>query len=227
VLSRWISADPAIAKYLPTGEQDEEGRLPGMGGVFNPVNINLYTYIHNNPIKFVDPDGEVLKETQLPGIGKTYLDDAFIPKVEAWIKAAREKGVELQFTSAFRTIEKQKSLKNDPNAITPADNSLHCAGFAVDVNYSSLKDIKGGLTGEEQRKIIRDTAKEAGLSWGGEFTIPDPPHFFYDPGGDRKKLIEDAQKKYQELIKPPVTVESTETQQPPTVPIPSPTPKEN
>jgi RHS repeat-associated protein len=57
VLSRWISADPFLGKYLPTGSKNNYGNLAGFGGVFNPVNINLYTYTHNNPVKFVDPDG--------------------------------------------------------------------------------------------------------------------------------------------------------------------------
>ena len=31
--------------------------LPGMGGAFNLVNLQLYHYGGNNPIKYVDPDG--------------------------------------------------------------------------------------------------------------------------------------------------------------------------
>jgi hypothetical protein len=100
--------------------------------------------------------------------------------------------VTIKFNSAFRAQDKQNSLRGDPTAITPARQSLHSAGFAVDVNYSSLRNIPGGLTGDQQRTILKDTAADAGLSWGGNFRTPDPPHFFRDPGGDRSKLIDEA-----------------------------------
>jgi len=32
-------------------------QLPGMGGVYNVVNFQLYHYAGNNPVKYVDPDG--------------------------------------------------------------------------------------------------------------------------------------------------------------------------
>ena len=88
-ISRWISADPALEKYLPTIEQnkklkkeeDEKNKkaifivneeiekqikeiynnryqkLKGHGGVYKTVNNDLYHYGSNNPIIFVDPDG--------------------------------------------------------------------------------------------------------------------------------------------------------------------------
>ena len=31
--------------------------VPGMGGVFNVVNLHVYHYAGNNPVKYVDPDG--------------------------------------------------------------------------------------------------------------------------------------------------------------------------
>lgn len=35
--------------------------LPGMGGVFNVVNLHVYHYGNNNPIKYIDPDGRDVK----------------------------------------------------------------------------------------------------------------------------------------------------------------------
>jgi hypothetical protein len=57
VVSRWVSADPALEKYLPTGDRDNDDNLPGEGGVYTSVNLNLYHYSANNPVNFVDPDG--------------------------------------------------------------------------------------------------------------------------------------------------------------------------
>lgn len=38
----------------------EAGSLPGMGGVFNTVNFQLYHYAGNNPVKYTDPDGQAI-----------------------------------------------------------------------------------------------------------------------------------------------------------------------
>lgn len=66
----WISTDPALGEYIPKAPIDEEAKkynqnLPGMGGVFNHINGNLYHYAGNNPVKYTDPDGNDIKESEL------------------------------------------------------------------------------------------------------------------------------------------------------------------
>lgn len=133
-----------------------------------------------------------LVKVNLNGKGDTYLDKDFKVNVDTFIDEASKNGVTLKFNSAYRSPKYQKGLKGDPTAITPATNSLHSAGLAVDVNYASLSNIRGGLTGDQQRTIIRNAASAAGLSWGGNFKTPDVPHFYIDPGTSRVDLINNA-----------------------------------
>ena len=58
--SMWISTDPALGEYIPVAGSDTS-KLPGMGGVYNNVNLNLYHYAGNNPVKYTDPDGNCQK----------------------------------------------------------------------------------------------------------------------------------------------------------------------
>nr|WP_252722153.1 RHS repeat-associated core domain-containing protein [Treponema socranskii] len=73
--SRWLSADPAVGDYIPMAPVNDEARkhnqqLPGMGGVFNVVNFQLYHYAGNNPVKYVDPTGRQTKDSKLVFVGK-------------------------------------------------------------------------------------------------------------------------------------------------------------
>ncbi|WP_253692037.1 MULTISPECIES: RHS repeat domain-containing protein [unclassified Treponema] len=61
--SRWLSGDPALNDYIPKAPINDEAKkhndnLPGMGGVFNTVNLHVYHYAENNPVKYTDPDGK-------------------------------------------------------------------------------------------------------------------------------------------------------------------------
>ena len=62
--SRWISTDPALGEYIPgagNGNSKDVESLPGMGGIYNTVNLQLYHYAGNNPVKYTDPDGRIVR----------------------------------------------------------------------------------------------------------------------------------------------------------------------
>ena len=73
--SRWMSADPAMGEYLPGAPISDEARrhnaaLPGMGGVFNLVNLATYSYAGDSPVKYTDPDGKYLHVVVSKGTGR-------------------------------------------------------------------------------------------------------------------------------------------------------------
>ena len=49
--SRWLSTDPALGDYVSKASK-------GQGGIFNALNLNLYHYANNNPLRYTDPSGE-------------------------------------------------------------------------------------------------------------------------------------------------------------------------
>ena len=66
--SAWQNPDPALGRYLnatktrfnaPSLASDWRSDLvgSGMGGVFGPQNLNGFGYVHQNPVRFTDPDG--------------------------------------------------------------------------------------------------------------------------------------------------------------------------
>ncbi len=173
--------DPKVGRFI---SEDPIG--------FDGGDINLYAYVQNNPVNGIDPNGLKLVETYLPGLGRTYLDDSFIPMVQAWINNNSQSGLSVTFTSAFRPTSVQQSIQGNPTATTPATpgSSLHEAGFAVDISWTSLNS--------GQRNTAVTNASSAGLNWGGNFRTPDPVHFYYDPG-NRAVRISQAQQEYRNL----------------------------
>jgi RHS repeat-associated protein len=184
-------------KLVRFGARDYEARV-GRWTVKDPIRFvggetSLYGYVGNDPINLVDPSGLRLCRKNLPGLGNTHLDDAFSPLVNNWISANTASGINVSFTSAFRTTAGQQNLQNNPNAITPAaaGSSLHEAGFAVDIAWSQLT--------QQQQTTVVQNAQNAGISWGGNFTTPDNVHFYSDPG-NRTAQIQQAQQASQQGV---------------------------
>ena len=86
--SRWLSVDPAIwqGDFLPSAPINDEARernqnLPN-GGVFNTINLHVFNYSNNNPVRYVDPDGRI----PIPKI--IDLAIAYAPKIIDGLKIA-------------------------------------------------------------------------------------------------------------------------------------------
>ena len=147
--SMWISTDPALGEYIPKAPVDEEAKkynqnLPGMGGVFNHINNNLYHYAGNNPIKYTDPDGKqvavpsplgvpiiipvypvIIQEPQSP----TLLDDGIITKdgrhlLGSGESSKKDVGKNLQDSANAPCPDPDPNDDNDDNdddTLTPED----------------------------------------------------------------------------------------------------------
>ena len=139
--SRWLSTDPALGEYVPAagkGNASDIGNLPGMGGIYNSVNGNLYHYAGNNPVKYVDPDGRFLSIY--------YLNQYFNKRVK---EIADENSNEAQsqmpqffqgYSIKIKTDAMRKVLEED------GENGLSLLGKNIDFYLPQL-----GLDNNEQK----------------------------------------------------------------------------
>ncbi|MDR1877133.1 MAG: DUF4474 domain-containing protein [Flavobacteriaceae bacterium] len=85
----WLSTDPAMGEYVPQAPINDDAKkynqsLAGMGGVFNVVNLHVYHYAGNNPVKYTDPDGrEAIHGGRYPGFSED-APQAQIPYWDIW-----------------------------------------------------------------------------------------------------------------------------------------------
>ena len=153
---------------------------------------NLYAYVHNSPLAFVDPLGWRLCRMALPGFEGAIIDDSFATNLAIFIGKNIAEDTPVTFNDAFRSTADQTAMPMNPNATIPASpgSSLHEAGFAVDVNWSAIPT--------SLRATVVKNASAAGLRWGGDFRPKaDNVHFYQEvPGGpgNRSRFINQAQR---------------------------------
>ena len=112
---------------------------PVGGEVGSSQSWNRYTYVLNNPIGTVDPDGREVRPVVVIGTGGkpvlTYVDVRMVPRLNALNLDAHRAGVSFTYNNVFRTREQQDAIVT-PNTRNTTGTSPHLAGLAVDIGNS-------------------------------------------------------------------------------------------
>ena len=187
--SVWQSADGILNKYLPKGNKEKDGNLAGMGGIFNSFNLGLYGYSAQNPVKYLDPDGNELASFEAKGLtsadpvlkNRTYYSDTSVAKNMKAFADTANKTFGLSVNNAFR-LEDSSKIKTDNTKAKGLSN--HQGGFAIDLNGV-------GTLSPDQLKKLNVLAEKNGLhplkSQGD-----DVPHFETSPTEHGYKSLKDA-----------------------------------
>jgi len=162
-LCKWISADPILESYLPTGNKNTDSNLPGMGGAFNSVNLNLYHYAGNNPVVMSDPDGKAAFLAALPVIGGVTLSDmifgtACTSLVVAAIfptKIEKPQGQSLATTGDYH----YKTTTYDYMVMNANSIAINRA-LALGVDVKSITQIKEKTKSDNNSIVIGENMKE-------------------------------------------------------------------
>ena len=173
--SRWLSCDPALGEYIPQAPVSDEAKkhnqnLPGMGGLFNTVNMNLYHYAGNNPIKYTDPDGNNIVNST---------DKYIIARLEKPMNEGKSNEIDTLIIPPHSVAygafdgardEEGNYYKVTGYALAPAidfeiDSNLKIEGFSKTLNdFGDSRKIKEDKDKPDEKKRILSGKKIKGIS---------------------------------------------------------------
>ena len=183
--------DPVIGRFLSIDRFTD--RYPS---------LTPYHYTANNPLIFIDINGDSLKAVKMMGLDKNdpslkertyYLDDNIADDVKTFVEKAREKFSGLSVNNTFR-LGKSSDIKTKNTKAKGL--SRHNAGFAIDLNGVPKLTTK-------QLKELNKLAKKYGLT-PLKNQKKDLPHFRADYKKYFKTLkaaVDENKKHYKELTK--------------------------
>jgi hypothetical protein len=131
-----------------------------MGGVFNVVNLHLYHYAGNNPVKYVDPDGRVsgfvTDSDSVPVVGHSAM------YVEIYDKAGASIGFELYEVGATNHKDVGKININDKTG----SNSETLSSDMIDLSMALAGSAASGSSAGSASAATTVGAGSAGLQAG-------------------------------------------------------------
>ena len=164
--SMWISTDPALGDYIPKAPINEEAKkhnqnLPGMGGVFNHINGDLYAYAGNNPVRYIDPDGREAgdlfdsPDEAAKDFAKNYNDDSIKHNRELGSSIYKTKDDKFYYTIPYKgakTSVKPTEIRGEKRV---GVIHTHTNGFQMD-RYSDTDIILANNEGCLSYLVISD-----------------------------------------------------------------------
>ena len=154
-----------------------QGSSAGEGGAYNSVNLNLYHYGNNNPVKYTDPDGESVIGAVLFVLAVKYVVDNMPSKEEHYNRNYNQQ----QFS--FARIEDAKNVGftqlgidtgEDPEGLdnchenglgvpNPSGNNKYTMTDGKGGSYELVYDSNGNLVTDEVNKGTYNYADPKGL----------------------------------------------------------------
>jgi RHS repeat-associated protein len=194
--SVWVSADPILEKYLPTGDKEQDARLAGIGGVFNSLNIGLYTYAHLKPNKLLDPDGNstwinenndvevVINDSDLSIYKLTSSNVQKVGETYFWDSFTRNGDIN---PSALGHINTGRDITSKLWQIADRAKTQNYIGMALDSRDGKPLDIKASIPMASKHK-----AQEGFLFQGKYISLRDGGNILYGINMSNQNLTRDA-----------------------------------
>lgn len=138
-LGRFIQADPIL------------------GSIQDPLTLNRYVYVKNNPLKFTDPTGNVVKE------------DPSVAKLEAENPAFKKAMENLRKTDLYKKIDAKKNYLWEIKVVSRKDAQVKEENRKI--KQKTGKDVTvGGFTGATSEEDIQNMRNDGAPYQYGDYS---------------------------------------------------------